>query len=427
MILGNNYIRDIKLGNKRVELAIGNIPALKYKRLDYISSTATGGQYIDLGCKLFENTDEIQVEIKFKIKGKGKDNDKQSVLLGANDESQNNIWPGMLLRTTDTTKSNEIQFKTKNVKFNCYVNNVNYTSYVQNGNYYIYECPTYMNNIYDLKVITTTWNSNSTHSKNTTLFCGLDSNNTPFRYSISDLYYLKLYKNGQLVRDLIPVQRISDDEAGLLDLANSVFYPSQGDESFVAGYHYDHEIEYLESTGDQWINLDYSVWNGGLSGEIMLQRLNSDTSQTVFIGRKAADGFNLYSKGNGIIGLWIGGSQSTSIESNNTLTTDTEIHNIIFDINNSGTAYLSIDGNEYSNNYYLQDGTTSAIQLFSHRGYYNTIGRIYSCKLWFKGTMIYDLIPVRKDGIGYMYDKLSDNLFGNSSSSSTPFILGPDI
>ena len=36
----------------------------EYKQLEYISSTQTGGQYINLGCKLFENTDDIRIDIK---------------------------------------------------------------------------------------------------------------------------------------------------------------------------------------------------------------------------------------------------------------------------------------------------------------------------------------------------------------------------
>ena len=39
----------------------------EYEQLEYISSTATGGQYINLGCKLMENTDDIHIDIKFKI------------------------------------------------------------------------------------------------------------------------------------------------------------------------------------------------------------------------------------------------------------------------------------------------------------------------------------------------------------------------
>jgi hypothetical protein len=41
------------------------------------------------------------------------------------------------------------------------------------------------------------------------------------------------------------------------------------------------------------------------------------------------------------------------------------------------------------------------------------------------GTQTLDLIAVRKNGIGYMYDKISGQLIGNSAGSGA-FILGPD-
>ena len=50
--------------------------------------------------------------------------------------------------------------------------------------------------------------------------------------------------------------------------------------------------------------------------------------------------------------------------------------------------------------------------------------RLFSWKHWRNGVLIRDLIPVSKDGIGYMYDEISKELFGNSGSGS--FILGPN-
>lgn len=51
--------------------------------------------------------------------------------------------------------------------------------------------------------------------------------------------------------------------------------------------------------------------------------------------------------------------------------------------------------------------------------------RIAYCKVYVGGTLTLDLIPVRKNGIGYMYDKVSGKLFGNSGSGN--FILGDDV
>lgn len=189
---------------------------------------------------------------------------------------------------------------------------------------------------------------------------------------------------------------------------------------------YDAKILYLESSGEQYINLDYAVWNYGLSGDIMMQRLDDSTGKKAYIGRTQQGGFDLYTKGYSKIGLWFDRkSGPTEVESLDTNTIDKEIHHVLFNMNENGTVFLKVDNDEYSTNVEWNDDKKSPIQLFSHRGYYNSTGRIYSCKLWDNGVMIYDLIPVRKDGVGYMYDKLSNQLYGNSANGA-PLILGPD-
>ena len=52
------------------------------------------------------------------------------------------------------------------------------------------------------------------------------------------------------------------------------------------------------------------------------------------------------------------------------------------------------------------------------------VGKLYACH-YTDANVELDLIPVRKDGIGYMYDRVSGQLFGNAGTGS--FILGPDI
>ena len=50
--------------------------------------------------------------------------------------------------------------------------------------------------------------------------------------------------------------------------------------------------------------------------------------------------------------------------------------------------------------------------------------RMYEIQITQGNQIILDLIPVRKNGIGYMYDKISKRLYGNDSTGE--FILGPD-
>ena len=55
----------------------------------------------------------------------------------------------------------------------------------------------------------------------------------------------------------------------------------------------------------------------------------------------------------------------------------------------------------------------------------NSNARISS--VWVKedDTLVLNLIPVRIGNVGYMYDKISGQFFGNSGSGS--FALGPDL
>lgn len=78
-------------------------------------------------------------------------------------------------------------------------------------------------------------------NKNIYLF-GCIENVNPFELSTTTLYKLKFYDNGNLVRDFIPCYRNSDNEVGLYDLVNDVFYTNQGTGSFTYGSTYDIDL-----------------------------------------------------------------------------------------------------------------------------------------------------------------------------------------
>ena len=52
-------------------------------------------------------------------------------------------------------------------------------------------------------------------------------------------------------------------------------------------------------------------------------------------------------------------------------------------------------------------------------------GRIYSLKFWRNGVLVRDFIPVRKGTVGYLYDRVSGKLFGNAGTGD--FVLGQDV
>ena len=215
----------------------------EYKQLEYISSTQIGGQYIDLGCHLMENTDDIQIDIKFNIKGLGKSSSGNDSQLGTLIGSQPEVSPynGFILRifsTTSTTPYNIVlQTKWK------FTNSapVDYGSTQKYGSKYLsyYEnniqTQRYWKEIYEFSETLDNIPSSQVNNCTCTLFCALNGSNNPFRYVEADLYYLKFTKGGQVIRNLIPVKKVSTNEIGLYDMENDHLYISQGDDPFVAG------------------------------------------------------------------------------------------------------------------------------------------------------------------------------------------------
>jgi hypothetical protein len=56
------------------------------------------------------------------------------------------------------------------------------------------------------------------------------------RYVIyARLYYTKMWKNGTLVRYLIPAKRNSDNVVGMYDTVSKTFFTNAGSGAFIAG------------------------------------------------------------------------------------------------------------------------------------------------------------------------------------------------
>lgn len=98
-----------------------------------------------------------------------------------------------------------------------------------------------------------------------------------------------------------------------------------------------------------------------------------------------------------------------------------------------------VDVNVYSNSVLLQWNNTSVAQtvstpatgkstimLFNVRPDRKNGVRMYYFRLQAPdGSIIRDMIPVRKGNIGYMYDKVSGRIFGNAKTTGYA-IIGPD-
>ena len=187
---------------------------------------------------------------------------------------------------------------------------------------------------------------------------------------------------------------------------------------------YDAEVEYLQSSGNQWIEIESVKYNASNSYRIECGVMNLSTTAT-YNGWDAGGAFGFmasqFTNGNGIAF----GPTSVDAYADITLT-----------INSGSSSQTNMTVTVNSDSYSNSRAHGSLGTYASNKGYHlfamysrnsitsNTSERIYYCKLYINDSLVCDLIPVRVGQIGYMYDKVSGTLFGNAGTGD--FILGND-
>ena len=177
---------------------------------------------------------------------------------------------------------------------------------------------------------------------------------------------------------------------------------------------YDAEVEYLESTGTQWIDTGYVL---SASDRIVVQAYFQTDDYT---GNKLLLGVSDPK-------LWItsglcrfNGENHASI---NNLCKHGAWNSISIDKDYctcNGTAVHMSEGTFLDNSLSLWLFSANA----ASESLSKTNGRISSCKIYHSGVLVRDYIPVRVGMVGYMYDRVSGQLFGNQGTGA--FIIGPD-
>lgn len=184
---------------------------------------------------------------------------------------------------------------------------------------------------------------------------------------------------------------------------------------------YDKKIEYLEGTGNQYINTGIVP---DIRTGVYVKVRQSNTSDTYLLGLRQTTGNTRWCVGSGNSGYYYGYGNYQSI--NRLLGNPAEI---MLDFMDSGK-FAKADGS-YEVNLPSSMGFTPTIgiRLFGSAGvtasYSKWAGKIYFAKFSQGNEILMDLIPVRIGNVGYMYDKVSKQLFGNDGTGD--FILGGDI
>ena len=242
---------------------------------------------------------------------------------------------------------------------------------------------------------------------------------------------VKVSQGSAVVRDLVAVRVGS--VGYLYDQITGTLYANSGTGAFVVGRDlpYDAEVEYLESDGTQYIDT-------GILGKESIKlyaRFNYPNASSA-----TGSGRLFGSRQTSLSNAFAVGISSGIVAANNNkmfVCFDSQPYYIIdavFDINtwheiSFGASDIELDGLSYGSQYTSTPFTTpQTLKLFGFDNdgtlRYGRV-RVSSYKIWDGTTLLQDLVPVRKNGVGYMYDRVSGQLFGNDGTGN--FIIGPDV
>ena len=184
-------------------------------------------------------------------------------------------------------------------------------------------------------------------------------------------------------------------------------------------------IEYLQSDGNQWIDTNFKATNGYIQEcECYLTTYTSIvTSHDP--NNSASNGYN-----RNYLEISANAIQVCKCDHTNTFS-------FSFSLNTKYKLYLNTVGNNYicnvndisivntTDNYIVNSLTSIKIFKIDWQDG-KRAGRLYNLKIWNNTTeLVRNFIPIRIGQIGYLFDKVTNQLFSNSGTGD--FTLGPDI
>ena len=267
--------------------------------------------------------------------------------------------------------------------------------------------------------------ANVTFQTPSTLYlCARNNNDTLSKLTRLKIYSCRLYDNGTLIRDFVPVVD-NNGMCGLWDKANDIFYTSPNGNNFV-GYIEGQELptnfkkcEYIESNGTQYINTGF-VANQDSRITVDCSFLATTAEQRLFGARTAwaVDEFVLLARSNKYEYRY--GNQTVALESSPI--SDRYIVDADRNIINFNGEVKTATSNNFS--------TVVPVVLFAYNDngsvYDFAKARIYSCQIYNNEVLVRDYIPVmRNDGVCGLWDKIENKFY--MSANGNNFIGKIDI
>ena len=186
---------------------------------------------------------------------------------------------------------------------------------------------------------------------------------------------------------------------------------------------YDAEVEYLESTGTQYIDTGVKPSND-LRTKFRAAYTHTpiESNSTIFGSRSTASSNDRY---------WLNYDSKFEVGYGSYYNTGVtvspgEIFDVDFNYIENGDHKFKINDSVFT--YSGTPNTTIGIILFGRIAGAQVTrcsSRFYSAQFFRNGILIRDYIPVRVGTVGYLYDRVSGQLFGNAGSGS--FSYGSDL
>lgn len=186
---------------------------------------------------------------------------------------------------------------------------------------------------------------------------------------------------------------------------------------------YDSKIEYLRNTASQCIVTDYVPTGANIKIQGKFTPISYSANYAPWFQAytsENAEAYRIIRANNSNTAIYFTCGSKANVSGGHTISRNTTY---VFELTKT-----SLTLNNVTQTLTPEDGTvnTGKFAIFGNANKSTfTRGRLYYLQVWDGSTLVFDFIPARVGTVGYLYDKVSGVLFGNSGTGS--FTLGPDI
>lgn len=196
---------------------------------------------------------------------------------------------------------------------------------------------------------------------------------------------------------------------------------------------FDAEVEYLESTGTQWIEIgmtfdatcvldmtfQFTKFVNTATCHGQTGQAATDTIPARFAFGKGAASWNDWYCGIGDKNLRTGTALDLAVHR---FVVDAPDDKFVIDDTTYNVGWTSFDLPSNPNSAMLCNRARVDSATLDTSGVY---GKLYCCKIWQNGVLVHNFIPVRKGNVGYLYDRVTRKLFGSAGTGD--FVPGQDV